>query len=200
VSIEDDWPNGPYLLVRVTRDRERHQAALRRIYPYRLRTATVRYSGQELGAVQDRVWADDDALEAEGFDVRGLGVDIDRNRVMVQMVSARTDHEAYFQSRYGPAVTTFAVPDETRIACARLHGARVSSTGRSLLLRWIYSIGEWLETVELTEPADRVKIGIVQRVPLFGGPDDAHEGRVRVQLSRPLGDRRVIDAATGREP
>jgi hypothetical protein len=199
MSIEDDWPKGPYLLVRVTRDPERHQAALRRIYPYRLRTTAVQYPGVDLLALQDRIADDQDALEAEGFDIRSLGVDIEANRVAVQMVSARADHQAYFHARYGPAVVTFATPEDARNACQRLDSVRVSSTGRSLLLRWTYSSGEALETVELTEHADRVEVGIVQRTPFFGGPDDAHSGRTRVQLSQPLGDRRVIDAATGRE-
>ena len=92
VSIEDDWPKGPYLLVRVTRDAERHQAALRRIYPYRLRTTAVQYSGVELLALQDRIADDQDALAAEGFDIFSAGADIEANRVVVQMVSARADH------------------------------------------------------------------------------------------------------------
>ena len=200
VSIEDDWPKGPYLLVRVTRDRERHQAALRRIYPHRLRTVAVRYSGVALLALQDRISADLEALEAEGFDIRSHGLDIEANRVRVQMVSARTDHQQVFADRYGPAVETFATADDTRLECADLDGVRVSSTGRSLVLRWTYSSGEALEAVELTEHPDRVEVGIVQRVPFFGGPDDAHAGRTRVQLSAPLRGRRVIDAATGRAP
>lgn len=74
---------------------------------------------------------------------------------------------------------------------------RVSSTGRSLVLRWIYSSGEAFETVEVTEHDDRLEIGIVLRVPYFGGPDDARPDSTRVRLSRPLGDRRLMDAATG---
>jgi hypothetical protein len=30
-SIEDDWPRGPYILVRLTRDRAKHTRALRRL-------------------------------------------------------------------------------------------------------------------------------------------------------------------------
>jgi hypothetical protein len=199
VAIEDDWPRGPYLLVRVTRDRERHQAALRRIYPHRLRTALVRFSGVELMAVQDRISADDDALAAEGFDVRGLGPDLDLNRVMVQMVSARTDHEAYFQARYGPAVATYAVAEPTRLDCTKVVRLRVSSTGRSLVLDWLYSLGDDFERVELVEHEDRVEVGVVLRVDAYFRFSDAREARTRVQLSRPLGDRRVIDTATGLE-
>jgi hypothetical protein len=197
VSIEDDWPEGPYLLVRVTRDRERHQAALRRIYPYRLRTAIVQFSGRELGAVQDRISADADALAAEGFDVRGLWVDTEANRVRVQMVSSRADHQGYFEARYGPAVTTFATAEPTRLVCTKVRRLRVSSTGRSLRVHFIHSRGETLERVELAEHDDRVEIGVVLRVDAFFRYSDARLAHTRVPLSRPLGDRRVIDAATG---
>jgi hypothetical protein len=200
ISIEDDWPRRPYLQVRVTRAPERHERALRRRFRYRLEVVGVLYPSAELRAVQDRITADWDALEAEGFDIQGIGADPEANRVEVSMITARTDHEAYFQSRYGPTVRTFAVPSGDRLECADLDDVRVSSTGRSLVLLWTYSSGEALETVELTEHPDRVEVGIVQRVPFFGGPDDAHTGRTRVQLSAPLRGRRVIDAATGREP
>jgi hypothetical protein len=196
LSIEDDWPRRPYLQVLVTRDPEVHEQALRRRYRYRLEAVAVQFPAAELRAIEEQIAADDQALAAEGFDVQ-FAV-IEDNRVFVQMISTRTDHQAYFHARYGPSVTTFATADDERLDCARLDGVRVSSTGRSLVLLWTHSSGEELETVELTEHPDRVEAGVVQRVPYFGGPDDALRGRTRVQLSQPLGDRRVIDAATGR--
>jgi hypothetical protein len=200
ISIEDEWPEGPYLQVLLTRDQAVHEPELKRRYRYRLKTALVQVPSAELRALQDRISADWDALEAEGFDIQAVGIDTEANRVDVSMISARADHQAYFHARYGAAVRTFAVPSDERLACARLDGVRVSSTGRSLVLLWTHSSGEELATVELTEHPDRVEVGIVEREPFFGGPDDAISGRTRVQLSRPLGDRRVIDAATGLEP
>jgi hypothetical protein len=193
LSIADDWPRRPYLRVLVTRDPEVHERALRRRYRYRLEVVAVQYPSAELRAIEERIAADDEALTADGFDVQSSL--IEDNRIYVQMFSTRTDHQAYFEARYGPSVTTFAAPDDERLECAKLDGYRVSSTGQSLVLLWTYSSGEELETVELTEHADRVEIGIVQRVPYFGGPDDALPGRTRVQLAQPLGDRRVVDAA-----
>jgi hypothetical protein len=198
LSIEDDWPRRPYLRVIVTRDAARHERALRRRYRHRLEVVAAQYPSVELRAIEERIAAEDEELTAEGFDVQSIVIEDDR--VYVSMFSARTDHQAYFHERYGPSVTTFATPDDERVGCTRLDGARVSSTGRSLVLEWTYSSGEELETVELTEHADRVEVGVVLRVPFFGGPDDALSGRTRVQLSQPLGDRRVIDAATGRAP
>jgi hypothetical protein len=200
MSIEDDWPAGPYLQVRLTRDQALHEAALRRIYRFRLRTVAVRFAEADLRALQDRISADGEALEAEGFDVRGLAVDGDANRVQVQLVTARSDHAAYFQARYGPAVTTYATAEPTRLECTKLERVRVSSTGRSLRLDWLYSSGDAFERVELAEHDDRVEVGIVLRVDAFARHADARPARTRVPLSRPLGGRRVIDAATGLRP
>ena len=126
ISIEDDWPRRPYLQVLVTRNPERHQPALRDRYRFRLRVVEVLHPVAELQALEERIDADRDALEAEGFDIRLVYYDVERGDVLVQMVSARTDHEAYFEARYGPYVTTFAVADEKEPACADLDGVRVS--------------------------------------------------------------------------
>jgi hypothetical protein len=197
-SIEDDWPTDPYLLIQLTRDQAVHEPALKRLYPYRLRTETVEYPREDLEAVQDRISADDDALEAEGFDVRGLGIDTETNRIVVHMVSGRGDHQEYFAARYGPAVVTYAVHDATRLDCQKLQRVRVSSTGRSVRLDWFYSRGDEFERVELVERDDRVEIGIVLRVDAFFRFSDARPDSTRIVLSRPLGKRRLIDAATGR--
>lgn len=197
ISIEDDWPRRPYLQVRVTRDPERHEQALRLRYRYRLETVPVQQPDAALRALQDRISADRDALEAEGFVIRLLGVDDETNRVVVHLITRRGDHQQVFQQRYGPQVSTFAVPEPTRLDCAKLDRVRVSSTGRSLRLDWFHGRGETLEGVELAEHDDRVEIGIVLRVDAFFRYDDARPAHTRVQLSRPLADRRVIDAATG---
>jgi hypothetical protein len=198
VSIEDDWPAGPYLMVWLTRDQAVHDAELKRRYPYRLRTALVQYPREDLEAIEDTISADRDALEAEGFDVRNVGIDTETNRVVVHMVSPRPDHLEYFQARYGPEVHTIAVPEPTRLDCQKLQRVRVSSTGRSVRLDWVYSRGDEFERVEVAERGDRVEIGIVLRVDAFFRFSDARPDSTRVVLSRPLGKRRLIDAATGR--
>ena len=99
--------------VLVTRNPERHQRALRERYRFRLRVVEVLHPVAELRALEERIDADRAALEAEGFDIRLVYYDVERGDVLVQMVSARTDHEAYFEARYGPYVTTFAVAPAT---------------------------------------------------------------------------------------
>jgi hypothetical protein len=198
-SIEDDWPRGPYLLVRLTRDQALHEAELKRIYRYpeNLRTALVPYSERYLRDVQDAL--DWDAAEADGFDIRGTSVDIDYHRVAVDLVTARTDHARYFAERYGPAVVTRVIATEpTYLSCAQTRGYRLSPGGRSLRLLYFSGGSGRFERVELTERGGRVDVGIVERRSHgFETADLRFESRV-IRLRRPLGDRRVVDAGTGK--
>jgi hypothetical protein len=198
VSIEDDWPREPYLLVRVTRDQAAHEAALKRIYRYpdNLRTALVEHSYDELRRVQDTI--DFDAHRADGFWIATTSPNIERNRVLVRLMTARTDHAEYFAGRYGPLVATEVIATEpTRLRCSKTLGYRLSRSGRSLRLWYESGGGARLEQVELRERARRVHVGVVERVS--NGPITADlriETRT-IRLRRPLGDRRVVDAGTG---
>jgi hypothetical protein len=198
-SIEDDWPRGPYLLVRLTRDQALHEAALKRIYRYpdNLRTVAVQHSERELRHVQDSI--DFDAHGADGFFLVSTSVDIDLNRVVVGLITGRTDHAAYFAQRYGPLVVTRVIATErTRLECRRSVGYRLSRSGRSLRVLYFSGGGARFERLELDEGRRRVAVGVVEDVP--NGPrtsDLRYESRV-VRLQRAFGDRVVIDAATGR--
>ena len=67
ISIEDAWPRDPYILVRVTRDRLKHQRAIRRLalHPRRCARRLVELSERALGRLQDRI--DWEAAERDGF-------------------------------------------------------------------------------------------------------------------------------------
>ena len=132
VSVEDDWPREPYLLVRVTRDADRYERLLRRLarFPRNLRTKRVARSERSLRRIQDRI--DFRAHEPDGFHVSSVGVAIDRNRVLIRLITRRTDAEAYFRAHYGPSVTTDVIATElTRPACAGLFGYRPAPDGRA---------------------------------------------------------------------
>jgi hypothetical protein len=199
ISIEDDWPRGPYLLVRVTRRPAFHLRGLKRVarFPDNVRTIKVERSERELRRLQNRVSFR--AHTADGFHVQGAGVDIDTGTVEIELITARTDHAAYFRARYGPHVRTTVIATElTRLECARLDGYRPSPDGRSLLLQWTTGGGAELERVEVVEHADRVEIGVVERVPNGARTLEARYMEHTVALSSPLAGRRVIDAALGR--
>jgi hypothetical protein len=111
-SIEDGWPGDPYILVRLTRDRAKHQRALRRLarFPRQLQTKRVPLSERDLTRIQDRI--DFKAAERDGFDVVSTAPDIDRSAVTIELITARTDHLAYFRERYGRHVVTEVVATE----------------------------------------------------------------------------------------
>src|SRR3954454_7646307 len=94
VSVEDDWPHEPYLLVRFTKDVARHEAEVRRLarYPHNLRGKRVRYSDRALDRIAKRIERDSKRLDAAGFHLTGVsgggGAD---DTVEIEMITKRTD-------------------------------------------------------------------------------------------------------------
>jgi hypothetical protein len=198
-SIEDDWPRGPYILVRLTRDRAKHTRALHRRarFPRNLRTVTVPVSERALRRVQHRV--DFDVHEPDGFHVKGTGVDIDASKVVIELITTRTDHAEYFAARYGAHVATVVIATElTSPECAPIVGYRVSADGLTLTVRYASGGGATFDRYELVEHDDSVEIGIVEQGPNGPRTSDYREGTATVVLGRPLGSRRVVDATTGK--
>jgi hypothetical protein len=72
--------------------------------------------------------------------------------------------DGYFALRYGPVTTEVIATEPTSLECAEAGRYRISSTGRGLLLRWQSRDIETFERVDVVEHADRVEVGIVERV------------------------------------
>jgi hypothetical protein len=173
--------------------------ALREIprHPEHLRTVPVEHSESALRALQDSI--DFDAAAVDGLHVSGTSVDIDRNRVVVDLMTERSDHAAYFGERYGPLVITRVIAKQrSRPACARARGYRLSRDGRTLRVLYHSGGGAEFERIELAQDRRRVRVGVVEDVPNGVRTDDLRYESRRVRLRRPLGARRVVDAATGR--
>ena len=119
-----------------------------------------------------------------------MGPDISANSVVVELITTRTDHAEYFRERYGPVATEVIATEPTRQECAEARRYRISATRNSLLLSWGASGDAKPDHVELVEHADRVEVGIVQRLPNAGQTDDDVPYGMRVALSAPLGDPR----------
>jgi hypothetical protein len=199
LSIEDDWPRGPYLLVRLTRDRAKHTRALRERarFPRNLRTVRVAVSYRGLRRIQERV--DFDAHEADGFHVMSTGISIGAGKVRIGLITKRTDHAEYFAARYGPHVETHVMATElTSPECAEIVGFHASPDGLTLTVRYASGGGAEYERYELVEHDDRVEIGIVEQGSNGFRTLERVEKEQAVVLSRPLGTRRVIDATTGK--
>jgi hypothetical protein len=199
VSIEDGWPKGPYLLVRLTRDRVRHTRMLKRLarFPRNLRTTKVDLSERQLSRIQDRI--DFDAHSADGFHVSSTGVDIDLGKVAIELITRRTDHLEYFRARHGPHVVTSVIATEpTSPDCRRIFRYRLAPDGLSLRIAYEAGGGATFDRVELVESDARVEIGVVVQQPNGAVRADSRIAEHTVTLSRPLGTRRVVDATTGR--
>jgi hypothetical protein len=194
VSIEDGWPGKPYWLVRVTADATRHRAAMRKLSRFPVRVRRVAHSERSLRRLQDSI--DFDAPAADGFQVSSTSVDIERNAVAIELITDRKDHREYFRARYGRLVRTFVIATRaTELACSKASAYQPVSGG--LRLHWITGGGAELERVEVTEHPGRVEVGIVERIPNGPRTQEARAASTRVDLTAPLGDREVVDAATG---
>ena len=199
LSIEDDWPRGPYLLQRLTRDRAKHTAALRRLvrFPRNLRTKIVPISYRGLRRIQDRV--DFDAHEADGFHVSGTGADIRRSVVRIELITKRADHRAYFQAIYGPFVRTRVIGTELTVReCAELHGWRPATGPSEIEVLWEAGGGGVFAATEVAEYPDRVEVAVIGEFPAGARTSDSIARPQTVRLSAPLGDRKVVDVLTGR--
>jgi hypothetical protein len=199
VSVEDDWPREPYLLVRVTRRPDHYERVFRRraLFPRNLRVRRVARGYLALRRLQDRV--DFAAHETDGFHVVGTGVDIDRNQVVIELITRRRDAEAYFRARYGAGVTTDVIATElTSPACADLFAYRPAPDGTSLTVIYESGGGATFDHLEVVEYPDRVELAVVVQLP--NGPITAESRRAEqiVALAAPLGSRTVIDTVTGK--
>ena len=92
VSVEDDWPREPYLLLHLKRDVAKHLAAIKKLarFPRNLRAERVKYSDRELEKIADRLWKDRKALEADGFHLTGTGHAADGYLHVDLITNART--------------------------------------------------------------------------------------------------------------
>lgn len=199
ISIEDAWPRDPYILVRLTRDRARHTRALRRIasQPRNLRTKRVALSERALGRLQDRI--DWEAAQRDGLYVVSSSPNIDTTTVEVEVVTKRTDAAEYFRARYGARVRARVIATELYSrGCTSLFDYRAGPEPAQLTIGWEAGGGAEFDHVQVAEFDDRVVLGVVVRAPNGPRTADSRREEAVVTLSRPLGDRKVIDATTGR--
>ena len=199
-AIVDRFPRKPLLVVYLTRNRAMHTARLKQLvaYPRLLRTGDAAHSQRELERIEHHInYRDDDKLRKAGFDITSARL-APPDRVVVPLVTPRTDYAEYFKRRYGPLVTVELKGTElTELVCVEAGYFEVKGEGRTLIVHWIPQDSyAKRERIEVTEYDDRVELGVVERQPTAndtdgGGPDHF---KLRVTLSRPLGDRAVIDA------
>jgi hypothetical protein len=183
----------------VADDPAKHSATIRgrAVFPDRTRVVRVRYSDRERDRVERRIMRDERSLAKAGFTV----VETDSfhfgtDRIDVFLVTRRTDHAAYFARRYGSLVKTHVVSrEQTALRCVRAGPYEIAPDGLSLTVSWS-DAGPKPERIDVTETADRVVIGIVERGGFEGTFGDTG-GTAVVRLGAPLGTRAVYDAYDG---
>jgi hypothetical protein len=196
LSVEDNWPHEPYLLLHLKRDVAKHLAAIRRLarYPDNLRAERVKYSDRDLNKISDKLWKDEKALAAQGFHLTSTGHAAD-GYLHVELITKRTDYKAFFAKRYGDGIRIEVEATEVYgFECTALGSYRVAADGMSLDVSYSTGGGNEFARMEVTEFPDRVEVGVVEKV--YNGPNTADlRGEVRpAALGAPLGDRPVIDA------
>lgn len=198
LSVEDDWPRGPYLLQRLTRDRAHHARALRRLarFPGNLRTSKVELSYRQLRRLQRRI--DFDAHVVDGFHISSTSPDIRRNVVKIGLITTRSDHREYFRARYGAHVRTHVIGTSlTTRECAEVLGWRPGATAKQLEIFWQAGGGGVFAATEVVELPDRVEVAIVADFPTGFRTADWRAEPTTISLATPLGDRPIVSTTTG---
>jgi hypothetical protein len=195
---------GPRKTVHVAfaRDADHHAAALAARLPEDDRpwvdVVPVARTERELEAVMDRLDRDHDELEALGIRMDAFGPDVVENVVVVDALVDHPDRaRRLLAERYGDAVrASLATPDQLVEAVAwQLYDEPEPG---HVTVRYAANAAYVLERVDVDETADAIRITVHERAP---GVVSTLAGTTRtatVELSGPVGDRPVIDGATGR--
>lgn len=195
VSIEDDYPRGPYMLVHFTRDLTRHRRAISRRFAQRFVIRRVPYSERELRRVQYAI--DREVLDREGINF--LGSSLEPGYVRLEVTTARPDVLDVVRGLYGPAVSVDVVAaTPTYFACASPKSYTVGEDGRTMQVTYVDSGSVRPRYVEVVESATEVRVGVVSEVPHGFVTADAVTYTLSVTLSEPLGHRVVRSIRSGR--
>jgi hypothetical protein len=188
VSIEDDYPRAPYLLVRIKNHVARHRAAIDRRFALRFEVKPVAHSERDLRRIQRSI--DWDELGAQGIEVVSTGLDGDR--VLLHVTTQREDAAAVVRGLYGRAVKlTVLGPTPTHLACSAPRRYRVDPDGRTITASYVHSGSIEPRHIEVIESATEVQLGMVSEVPYGFLTGDAVRYELTATLAEPLGDRSV---------
>jgi hypothetical protein len=192
------WRGGRRAIeVTVKEDEDHFRRVVRReLASDRIFVRRARYSGRELRAVCDRIGDERGALEDLGIEVVGWGPTGDDAVVVEYFAADSAKAEEMLVSRFGGMVR----PDWFGLSRITEEPQRFASwvaEGTELTVFYVRAHDESPGRCEAEEFDDRVVVSLTVLVP--NGPTIAVGGGRRchatVNLTRPVGDRLVVDAA-----
>jgi hypothetical protein len=178
-----------------TRDVERHRARLAPAIDAEARARSI----DELERLSRL--AHEFACELPDITVPGGRIDDRENAVLIDVVAkpeAAARAAAALRARFGDAVRINVVAEEPTVDTPALfHHYSVDATGCVLTVYWNSGNCKPLP-LEITEADDHVAVRVTERWSVGANPAYGRGRRASARLRRPLGDRRVIDATTGK--
>lgn len=197
IVIEDDYPTGAFIRVRITRELTSRETRSLRKLARRLRFKRVQFSERYLerlaALIADEFMSDERRL-ALGIEIWGVGVELDRNAVSVEFSSDRSDSEAVLVARYGPLIQLERLQPITT-ECEDPSGFWIAPDGITLGVIWGASGSAINARVEVREYPDRVLVGGVNELPHVWTADLAQQSAT-VVLASPLASRKVYSIVT----
>ena len=122
-----------------------------------------------------------------------------RNRVLVEVISAPPDAETVVERRLGRAVDAKVVATaRERPVCVSVEIVSTSPELRTLSAGYETNSVYRFDHVEVRETAEEVRIGVIEIAPNGFVTLVAQYREAEVPLAAPLGNRRIVDAHTGR--
>jgi hypothetical protein len=195
------WHEGQWAVrVMVTRDIERYRAVLRgRLDPERVVVGRAHLSNRDLEALQRRVTGELGELRELGVDVQWVCVGPGRCLEVEYFAVDREGSVRLLRDRFGPALKPLWVAPERLGEEAQPFASWVIDGHALTVFYGLGQNGERPGGCTAEEHPDRVIVRLTIRAPqgiatLIGGFMRSH---ATVKLSEPLGDRVVIDAASG---
>jgi hypothetical protein len=187
--------------VSFARDVESHRAALARLAPQPgvLHVHAQEYTEAELEAILDRVADETEELAAEGLTLMGIEIDVEENRVEVEVAGAdAATARAILARRFGPAVTcAWQGAEDTKVERVAWQLWTTDESERRLTVHFETWAAAEVERADCVEEDDVVTVTTFVRLPgsmrTIGRRFEA-----TVELAQPLAGRRVVDGTTGR--
>ena len=191
----------PEYHVAFARNVEEHRAALARLVPRAevLHVHSSTHTRAELRELQDRIFDDRDELAAAGVKLIEGGIDVETNLIELGIAAPDPDAAAaLIRSRYGPAVTCeWLGQDDTEAGPAPWMLWSLDASERLLTVHFKSASEAVLDRATVSEDEREVRVTVYVRTPHIVVAIDKSL-QATVELAQPLGNRRVVDGATGR--